>query len=436
MDSAPAPQSDPAADLTDRLKAEARRLGFDQVGIAPAVSPAGYPRFLEWLEAGHAAGMQYMERHAAVRAHPERVLEGVRSVVVVSFVYGRPEPVPPTATQGKVARYARGADYHGVLWRRLEALLDWLHAACPGARGRAVADTAPLLERDFAQLAGLGWIGKNTMLIDRRLGSFTVLGALLVDVALRPDTPHNTNHCGTCTRCLDACPTDAFAGPYQLDARRCISYWTIEHKGAISEAMSGQLGDWAFGCDVCQDVCPWNRKAPPGRTTELEPRPEWTNPDLIAWLSSEPAAFRRSLSGTALERARRAGLLRNAALVLGRRGAAAVAAVPALIGRLDDPDPVIRGAAAWALGRIATAGAIAALEAHRDDPDLAVRGAIATALAACRPRETHDAGGSHSEKKAPACSSRERAGAFLDLFGGEPPPTRPAPQTRGNAVSS
>jgi epoxyqueuosine reductase len=375
----------PADDLTDRLKAEARRLGFDQVGVAPAVAPPGYPRFLEWLVAGHAAGMGYMGRHAGVRAHPERLLEGVRSVVVVSTVYGRPGPSTTTATQGKVARYARGADYHEVLWRRLDALLDWLRAECPGLNGRAVADTAPLLERDYARLAGLGWIGKNTMVIDRRLGSFTVLGALLVDVALRPDPPHQAGHCGTCTRCLDACPTDAFAGPYQLDARRCISYWTIEHKGPIDDDFAGQLGDWVFGCDVCQDVCPWNRKAPPGRTPELGPRPEWTNPDLIAWLSSDPASFRRLLKGTALSRARRSGLLRNAALVLGGRGPAAAEAVPALIGRLDDPDPVIRGASAWALGRIATDEALDALDARRDDPDPHVREVIARALDPTRP---------------------------------------------------
>src|SRR5438067_4887574 len=153
------PDPDSAGDLTERLKAEARRLGFDQVGIAPAVAPPGYPRFLEWLEAGHAAGMGYMERHAAVRAHPEGLLEGVRSVVVVSFVYGRPAPAPTSPTQGKVARYARGADYHEVLWRKLDALLGWLRTERPELRGRAVADTAPLLERDFARLAGLGWIG-------------------------------------------------------------------------------------------------------------------------------------------------------------------------------------------------------------------------------------------------------------------------------------
>lgn len=373
-------------DLTDRLKAEARRLGFDQVGIAAAVAAPGFPHLIEWLEAGHAAGMGYMARHADVRSHPGRLLEGARSVVVVSFVYGRPEPTPPTATQGKVARYARGADYHEVLWGRLDALLVWLIAERPEARGRVVADTAPLLERDFARLAGLGWIGKNTMLIDRRLGSFTVLGALLVDCELRPDSPHHSGHCGTCTRCLDACPTDAFDGPYRLDARRCISYWTIEHKGPIDDAMADQLGDWAFGCDVCQDVCPWNRKAPPGRTPELEPLARWTNPDLIAWLTSDPAEFRRSLKGTALSRPRRTGLLRNAAMVLGRRGNAAAPAVPALVGRLDDPDPVIRGAVAWALGRIATEEALRALETYRDDPDPRVRSVIARALASREPK--------------------------------------------------
>ena len=176
-----------------------------------------------------------------------------------------------------------------------------------------MADTAPLLERDFARLAGLGWIGKNTMLIDRRLGSFTLLGALLVDIELASDEPHRGGHCGTCTRCLDACPTDAFAGPYQLDARRCISYWTIEHRGPIADEFADQLDGWVFGCDVCQDVCPWNRKAPAGREPDLEPRPEWTDPDLIEWLGCDPAAFARSLKGTALSRAKRSGLLRNAA---------------------------------------------------------------------------------------------------------------------------
>ncbi len=274
-------------------------MGFDQVGIAPAVPPPGYPNFLSWLEAGHAAGMGYMERGAEARAHPEHVSEGVRSVVVVSFVYGRPEPTSPTETQGKVARYARGADYHRrALGDGSKELLDWLKAERlhPEFEGRAVADTAPLLERDFARLAGLGWIGKNTMLIDRRLGSFTVLGALLVDCELKYDEPHVSSHCGTCTRCLDACPTSAFVGPGQLDARRCLSYWTIEHKGPIADEFAGRLDDWVFGCDICQEVCPWNRKAPAGRgARHSEPAlPSGPTPTSSPGWRANP---RRSLSG-------------------------------------------------------------------------------------------------------------------------------------------
>jgi epoxyqueuosine reductase len=336
------------AELTGQLKAEALRLGFDKVGIAPAIAPPDYPHFLDWLGAGHAAGMAYLERNAGVREHPERLLPGAKSVVMTSLLYGHPERLAPGPTEGKVARYARGADYHEILWRKLDALLDWLTDRSPGANGRALADTAPLLERDFARLAGLGWIGKNTMLIDRRLGSFTVLGALVVDVDLEPDDPHETDHCGTCTRCLDACPTDAFVGPYTLDAGRCISYWTIEHRGPIDEADADKLDGWVFGCDICQDVCPWNRKAPPGRTPDLEPRPGFTTPDLIEWLREDPAP---RLKGTALRRAKRAGLQRNAALILGTRRVAE--AVPALTARLDDPDEGVRRAVAWALRRIA-----------------------------------------------------------------------------------
>jgi epoxyqueuosine reductase len=232
--------------------------------------------------------------------------------------------------------------------------------------GRAVADTAPLLERDFARLGGLGWIGKNTMLINRRLGSFTFLGALLVDAELAYDSPHQVNHCGTCTRCLDACPTQAFVGPYELDSRRCISYWTIEHRGGLPPEARAGLDGWVFGCDVCQEVCPWNRKAPPGRLSELDPRPEWTNPDLLEWLNRDDAEWRSLLSHTALARAKRAGLVRNAALVLGSRRAHQ--AVPALTARLDDAaeDPVVRESAAWALAQIDTAEARAALACNHE----------------------------------------------------------------------
>ena len=347
--------------LTDRLKAEALRLGFNRVGVAPAVVPPGYGHYLDWIEQGRAAGMAYMVDRAAARDHPRHVLSGVRSIIVVALIYGRPAATPPGPTEAKVARYARGADYHDILWRKLDELLAWLKAEQPGLTGRSVCDTAPLLERDFARLAGLGWVGKNTCLIDRKIGSFTVLGSILVDRELAYDAPVTTNHCGTCTRCIDACPTAAIIAPYQLDARKCLSYWTIEHKGEIPAQIAPELGDWAFGCDICQEVCPWNRKAPAGSEPGLDPDPEWVNPDLIAWLERDPTEFRRRLKGTALARTKRSGLVRNAALILGQRECRE--AVPALIRRLGDDDATVRSAAMWALRRIATAEGLAAVAA-------------------------------------------------------------------------
>ncbi len=235
----------------------------------------------------------------------------------------------------------------------------------PGARGRAVSDSAPLLKKDFARLAGMGWIGKNTLLLSRELGSYTALGALLVDLELDPDVPATFDHCGTCTRCIDACPTGALDAPYQLDARLCISTWTIEQRGPLPDEAAENLNGWVFGCDVCQEVCPWNRKAPEATEPVLLPRPEWTDPDLIAWLDADPLALRRLTKGSALVRAKRAELVRNALSVLGTRQN--TTALPAIARRLHDTDPTVRLAAAWALRRIGTTEALRFIEeAERD----------------------------------------------------------------------
>jgi epoxyqueuosine reductase len=251
---------------------------------------------------------------------------------------------------GRVARYARGQDYHDVLRGRLKDLLAWVQQQAPGTRGRAVVDTAPLLERDFARRAGLGWIGKNTMLINKRLGSYCFLGALLLDLDLPPDASHGTTHCGTCTACLEACPTQAFVAPGQLDARRCISYLTIELRTAIPVDLRPQTGDWLFGCDICQEVCPWNRKAPVASEPAFHGRPELDAIDARELLGLSEVAFRSRFRGTALMRTKRSGLLRNAAILLGNCGDRT--ALPALQQALIDPDAVVREAAQWAIDRI------------------------------------------------------------------------------------
>jgi epoxyqueuosine reductase len=255
------------------------------------------------------------------------------------------------AIKARIARYAQGsADYHDVIRAKLRELARFLRHEVPGCKARGVVDTAPLLERDFARLAGLGWFGKNTMLINKRLGSWFFLAALLVDVELEYDAPHAASHCGKCTRCLDACPTGAFVEPYVLDARRCISYLTIEHRGAIPEELRPGMGDWLFGCDICQEVCPWNSKAPLSSEPAFAAHPELTGADAAALLSLEEGEFRRRFGGTALARPGRAGLVRNAAIVAGN-SANSMARGP-LAAALNDDAEVVRDAAGWAFERL------------------------------------------------------------------------------------
>jgi epoxyqueuosine reductase len=337
-----------AVTLAADLKAEASRSGCDLVGIAPAVTPTGFTRLQDWLAKGFAGEMTYLPRRASAYEHPRSVLPPVRSIVMIAVNYKAGDEPPAQPHAGRVARYARGGvDYHHLLRERLQHLADWLHQQVPGCRTRAVVDTAPLLERDFAQLAGLGWFGKNTMLIHKRAGSFLLLGGLLTDVDLPSDEPHHTAHCGTCTRCLDICPTDAFPEPYVLDARRCIAYATIELKGPIPSDLREGIGDWLFGCDLCQDVCPWNRKSPRTNDPAFQPRNDLHPADAVALLQLTEDEFQQRYRDTPLGRPGRSGLRRNAALVLGNRREST--AIPALIAACSDDDPVVRDAAAWAL---------------------------------------------------------------------------------------
>jgi epoxyqueuosine reductase len=294
--------------------------------------------------------MHYLADRREAYSDPSRVLDGVRSIVMLAMNYRTAEPKSTAAGQGRVSRYAWGdADYHDMIRVRLTALGDFMVACVPGATVRGVVDTAPLLEREFAQLAGLGWIGKNTLLINRHEGSWFFLAALLTDIELKYDAAHETDHCGTCRACLDACPTGAFPKPYVLDATRCISYLTIELRGPIPPNLRSGMGDWLFGCDVCQDVCPWNSRAPQSAQTEFSPRPDSNPIDLAALFDLDDDAFRARFRHTPLWRPKRRGLLRNAAIALGNRPTES--AIPALIRGLNDVEPLVRGACAWALGR-------------------------------------------------------------------------------------
>lgn len=346
-------------ELTAALKEEAARLGFPLCGAAPAVTPQGVDRLAQWLAAGYAGQMHYLPDRAEAYTHPQHVLAGARSVLVLAAPYRTQEPQPVVAGQGRISRYAWGDDYHHVLRRRLHRLCDLLRQRAPGAVARGVVDTAPLLEREFAQLAGLGWIGKNTLLLNRQWGSWFFLAAVLTDVELHYDPPHALDHCGTCRACLDACPTQAFVDAYVLDARRCISYLTIELREAIPAPLRPGIGDWLFGCDVCQDVCPWNRRSPVVAEAAFAPRAESNPVELAALFALDEAAFRRRFRDTPLWRARRRGLLRNAAIVLGNRPCPE--ALPALVRGLHDAEPLVRGACAWALGRYADPSADEAL---------------------------------------------------------------------------
>ena len=302
---------------TGAIKARARGLGFDLVGVA-AAGPSRYrDYFRRWLDDGRAGSMDYLHHRFDERTDASAYLPGAQSVVCVAINYHFPlDPVPAddAGRHGRVARYALGDDYHELIKSRLYALADWIREQFPEARTRAAVDTAPVMEKDLAARAGLGWVGKNTCLIDADTGSWLLLGEVITTLALEPDPPA-TDHCGTCTRCIDACPTGAITAPYQLDARKCISYLTIEHHGEIAPDLRRQIGDWLYGCDVCQDVCPHNRDAPTATDAAFRPRFPTGTLDVDEVMNWTEQDYRANLRGSAMKRVKLPVLQRNARIV-------------------------------------------------------------------------------------------------------------------------
>lgn len=358
--------------LADRLKDEARALGFDDVGIAAPGASRHMGLYRAWLERGAHGGMSYLAREDAVarRADLHLTMDGVRSVVLVAHGHYLEDPVGTSddPSRGVIARYARGRDYHKVVRGKLKRLLEWIRGASPDpVTGRVYVDTGPILERELASRAGLGWFGKNTMLIHPRRGSYFFLGALLLDLALPPDPPFEADHCGTCRRCLDACPTGALlgydgTGAPVMDARRCISYLTIEHRGPIPMELRPLMGNRIFGCDICQECCPFtHRFSRPSEEPDYAARPArealptTDGPALVDLMRMSENEWDAYTRGSAIRRAGYGGLRRNVAIALGNWLAAIDAPDPEALGELvaalSDEDPTVAEAAAWALGR-------------------------------------------------------------------------------------
>ncbi|MDE2484183.1 MAG: tRNA epoxyqueuosine(34) reductase QueG [candidate division NC10 bacterium] len=371
--------------LVQAIKAEAHRLRFELVGISPVSDPPHEQLFADWLQEGYGGEMAYMARTEQARRHPDTWLPWARSVVSVAVNYYTAFPRKTHHTgvpRGWISRYAWGDDYHTILESRLHALLGWIrNTVGEEVEGKVYVDTGPVLEREFAVRAGIGWIGKNTLLISPKHGSYFFLGELFLSLELPADQPIR-NRCGSCDLCLKACPTDAFVGPYRLDARRCISYLTIELKGSIPTEMRPLIGDHVFGCDICQEVCPYNVNIGTSKEPAFQPREGLHAPELIPLLALDDEPFRSRFKGSPIKRPKRRGLLRNVAVALGNLGSEE--SVPALATVLSDPEPLVRSHAAWALGRIGTTEARAALDEARaceTDPD--VQTEIVQALIAC-----------------------------------------------------
>lgn len=334
---------------SDQLKGKARSLSFDLVGIAPIGPFAETLFYPKWLESGYAGEMRYLERQKPARLDPQSILPGAKSVIVCAMNYNTAQPLTShDRLRAWISRYAWGEDYHETLQKKLRELASWIEQTS-SRRTKTYVDTGPLLERVFAKYAGVGWFGKNTCIINERIGSWLFLGCILTDLELEKDTPV-PDRCGTCTRCIDACPTGAILAPYVLDSRKCISYTTIELRGEIPEDEREGVGHHLFGCDICQDVCPWNRKAPHSTAEEFQPKDSLFWPEIERLLEMNHDEWRNLIRGTAMKRAKVRGLLRNLMVAAGNSGVKEF--LPKIEKFLSHPDEHVRSHAGWALRKI------------------------------------------------------------------------------------
>jgi len=344
----------------EQLRNQALSLGFSFFGVAPAQQAPGYEHLIEWIQRGYAGEMSYIPKRSDAYRHPDSVLEGCKSVVMLGMPYAKnPRTTrskfeiesgsilePAQVSDCKIGSYATGqVDYHDLIRQRLNALTNSLEAMYPDSKNRGVVDTAPLLERDFARLAGIGWVGKNTLLLNRSAGSYFFLAALLTSVELAQDNPFEEDHCGTCTACLDACPTSAFVGPHVLDASRCISYLTIEYRGVIPSDLSHKMDGWVFGCDVCQMVCPWNRKREVELQSELQPSRLEKLESLEHWLTIDEKTFRKLYRHTPFWRTRLQGMQRNAMIAAANANRTELRPLVEKFAQSDDD--VLRSTSLW-----------------------------------------------------------------------------------------
>src|SRR5437773_7779112 len=355
--------------IREAIREEALAMGFDAVGFAEArLAEEARDDLGEFLARGYHGDMGWLADTAERRGDPQTLWPDARTIVVLGLNYAG-EAVPFVATadpeRGAISVYARGHDYHDTLKRRLKALARWIAARWPGEL-KVFVDTAPVMEKPLAQEAGLGWQGKHTNLVSREFGSWLFLGEIYLSLALAPDAAES-DHCGACRRCLDACPTDAFPAPYRLDARRCISYLTIEHKGPIPHELRPLMGNRIFGCDDCLAVCPWNKFAQAGHEPAFLPREELTAPRLAELAALDDSGFRALFAGTSVKRTGRGRFLRNVLTAIGNAPEPEPRLVEAVRRLLDDPSPLVRGAAVWALGRLAEPCLAAEAEARLPD---------------------------------------------------------------------